>query len=59
MEKWVVSVLGGDRPGIVAQVASCLAEFGCNIEDCNQTILQTEFAAIFIVTAPERHTLAA
>ncbi len=59
MEKWVISVLGGDRPGIVAQVASCLAEFGCNIEDCNQTILQTEFAAIFIVTAPEHHTLAA
>lgn len=48
MNKFVLSVLGCDRPGIVAQVSSILTEHNCNIEDLTQTVLQTEFAAIFI-----------
>lgn len=53
MEKGVISVLGRDRPGIVAGVSRILLEKGCNVEDVTQTILQTEFAGIFIVTLPD------
>jgi len=48
----VVSVLGQDRPGIVATVSKILYSHGCNIEDLTQTILQTEFAAILLVDCP-------
>ncbi len=57
MQKFVLSVLGKDRPGIVAQVASALCSLGCNIEDCSQTILQTEFAGIFILSNREGRPL--
>jgi len=53
MEKVVISVLGGDRPGIVAAVSRVLYETGCNIEDVTQTILQTEFAGILIASIPD------
>jgi len=57
MEKLVLSVLGKDRPGIVASIASVLCSLGCNIEDCSQTILQTEFAGIFILSNRENRPL--
>jgi len=53
MCKIVVSVLGSDRPGIVAAVSGILFDQGCNIEDVTQTTLQAEFAGIFIATIPE------
>jgi len=53
MKKIVISVLGYDRPGIVAAVSKTLLENRCNIEDVSQTILQTEFAGIFIASMPE------
>ena len=53
MQKVVISVLGADRPGIVAAVSRVLYEHGCNIEDVNQTILQTEFAGIFVASTPK------
>jgi glycine cleavage system transcriptional repressor len=52
MNKVILSVLGHDRPGIVAAVANVLFEQNCNIENVSQTILQTEFAGSFIVTLP-------
>jgi len=52
MNKVILSVLGHDRPGIVAAVANALFEQNCNIENVSQTILQTEFAGSFIVTLP-------
>jgi glycine cleavage system transcriptional repressor len=57
MEKAVISILGKDRPGIVAAVSKILFENRCNIEDVNQTILQTEFAGIFIATLPKSLSL--
>lgn len=51
-KKVVISVLGFDRPGIVAAVTRALLENRCNIEDVNQTIMQTEFAGVFIATVP-------
>jgi len=52
MNKVILSVLGHDRPGIVAAVTNVLYEQSCNIENVSQTILQTEFAGSFIVTLP-------
>jgi glycine cleavage system transcriptional repressor len=52
MNKVILSVLGHDRPGIVAAVARVLFEQNCNIENVSQTILQTEFSGSFVVTLP-------
>jgi glycine cleavage system transcriptional repressor len=53
MKKIIISVLGHDRPGIIAAVSEVLFHTGCNIEDVSQTILQTEFAGVFIASVPE------
>jgi glycine cleavage system transcriptional repressor len=52
MNKVILSVLGHDRPGIVAAVANILFEGNCNIENVSQTILKTEFAGFFIISMP-------
>jgi glycine cleavage system transcriptional repressor len=52
MNKAILSVLGRDRPGIVAAVSRVLFDQNCNIENVSQTMLQTEFAGIFIVSLP-------
>lgn len=57
MDKVVISVLGQDRPGIIAAVSKILFENGCNIENVSQTILQTEFAGIFIALIPDNLTI--
>ena len=57
MSKVILSVLGHDRPGIVAAVANVLFEQNCNIENVSQTILQTEFSGSFIVKLPQDLTL--
>ncbi|MDA8138371.1 MAG: ACT domain-containing protein [Desulfobacteraceae bacterium] len=54
MKKFSISVLGQDRPGIIAAVTQVLFEQGFNIEDVSQTILQGEFSSIFIVAGPEK-----
>ena len=52
MNKVILSILGHDRPGIVAAVSKILFEQNCNIENVSQTTLQLEFAGIFIVSLP-------
>ncbi len=51
MKKIIISVLGKDRPGIIAAVTDVLFKQECNIENVSQTILQNEFSGIFIVSA--------
>ncbi len=53
MSKVIVSVVGHDRPGIIAAVSRALFLNGCNIEDVSQSILQTEFAGVFIASLPK------
>jgi glycine cleavage system transcriptional repressor len=53
MNKWVISVLGQDRPGIIARVSEALFKMDGNIENVSQTIVQSEFAGIFIVSTPQ------
>ncbi len=47
--KSVVTVMGIDRPGIIAKVSSCLFENGINILDINQTIMQNIFSMVMLV----------
>lgn len=53
MKKFIISVLGRDRPGIIAAVTRVLFEQDFNIEDVSQTILQGEFSGIFIASGPD------
>ncbi len=53
MKKQIITVIGADSPGILAAVSGIISESGGNIEDISQTILQDEFAGIFIITMPE------
>lgn len=54
MAKFSVSFLGRDCPGVVAATSQLFGEAQCNIEAMSQTMIWGEFAAIFIVAAPEK-----
>ena len=41
--KAIVTVIGKDRVGIIAEVSSQLAELNLNINDINQTVMQNDF----------------
>lgn len=45
----VVTVMGIDKPGIIAKVSTCLSECGVNILDINQTIMQDIFTMVMLV----------
>jgi ACT domain-containing protein len=49
----IVSVLGDDRVGIVAAVATTLAEAGANIEDIRQSIVGGIFSMTMLATIDE------
>lgn len=49
----IVTVLGTDRPGIVAAVAGCLSEHRANILDITQTILESTFTMTMVVELGE------
>lgn len=53
MHRMIISVLGEDRPGIIAAVTKVMFEQDFNIEDVSQTILQNQFSGIFIATGPK------
>jgi len=52
MKKAIISVIGYDRPGIIAIITKILFKQGCNIENVHQTILQSQFAGTFIASFP-------
>ena len=47
--KAIVTVIGKDKVGIIAEVSSLLAEKKVNILDISQTILQNYFTMIMLV----------
>ncbi len=47
--KAVITVLGKDRPGIIAKIATALYEREVNIDDISQTIMQGLFTMVMIV----------
>jgi glycine cleavage system transcriptional repressor len=49
---FAVSVIGRDRPGIVAAIADGLLDLDGNIEDSRMTILRGHFAMMLVVSLP-------
>ncbi len=47
--KAVVTVVGKDRVGIIAQVCSALAEYNVNVLDISQTVMQGYFTMMMVV----------
>ena len=47
--KAVVTVVGEDRVGIIAAVCTHLAEFGVNVLDISQTVMQGYFTMMMVV----------
>jgi glycine cleavage system transcriptional repressor len=48
-----VTVMGVDRPGIVASVTKVLFDAGCNLEDATSSILRGHFAMTLVVRVPD------
>jgi glycine cleavage system transcriptional repressor len=48
----VVTVIGHDRPGIIADVTEVLARLGLNLTDSSMTILRGHFAMTLICAGP-------
>lgn len=53
---FAVTIIGKDRPGIVADTAEVLYRLGCNVEDSSSTMLGGEYAMILIVSHPKPFT---
>lgn len=58
MPSFAVTVLGLDRPGIVAEVTEAIAELGGNLEDSSMTLLRGHFAMTLIAALDEGEALA-
>ena len=50
---YAVTVVGNDRPGIVAETTKVLYDLGCNLEDATSTILRGHFSMMLVVRVPE------
>ncbi|GGD09488.1 MULTISPECIES: ACT domain-containing protein [Pontibacillus] len=55
--KAVVSVIGKDQVGIIANVTNVLAEYKLNVLDISQTIVEEYFTMIMIIDVKEAHDL--
>jgi len=49
----VLSALGADRPGLVAEMTHYLAERGVNIEDSRMAVLGGEFGILVLISGSE------
>ena len=45
----IVTVLGADKPGIIAEISGCLYRYNINILDITQTILGGYFTMMMVV----------
>lgn len=48
----VLSALGPDRPGLVAEVTDYLSAHGANVEDSRMAVLGAEFGMMILVSGP-------
>ncbi len=53
MNEIAITVIGHDRPGIVADVAELLAGLGANLTDSTMTRLRGHFAMTLVCTGPD------
>ena len=49
----IVTVIGKDRVTIIADVTALLAQYGVNVLDISQTVLQEYFTMIMLVDASQ------
>ncbi|WP_433612423.1 glycine cleavage system protein R [Dactylosporangium sp. CA-139114] len=52
MNEYAVTVIGHDRPGIIADVAEILARLGLNLTDSTMTRLRGHFAMTLVCSGP-------
>lgn len=52
--KAIITVVGKDKAGIVAGVSAKIAEFGLNIDDISQTVLDDFFTMMALVSSDEK-----
>jgi ACT domain-containing protein len=57
--RFIITVIGSDRVGIVARITTVMANFNVNIVDISQTIMQGIFTMIMLAEAPGNFDLAA
>jgi glycine cleavage system transcriptional repressor len=52
MKRWIIlSAIGRDRPGLVAELARLIYDCDANLEDSRMTILGTDFAVILLASS--------
>ena len=54
MSLLAVTVIGHDRPGIIADVTGRLADLGINLEDSTMTLLRGHFAMTLVCAGDVR-----
>ncbi|KEY46532.1 hypothetical protein EH70_08650 [Streptococcus equinus] len=52
--KAIITVVGKDKAGIVAGVSAKIAEFGLNIDDISQTVLDDFFTMMAVVSSDKK-----
>ena len=57
--KAVITVIGKDKPGIIAAVSALMAKNNVNIEDISQTVLQGNFTMIMVCELGDKISVAA
>jgi glycine cleavage system transcriptional repressor len=58
MSQLAVTVIGPDRPGIIADVTGALAGVGANLEDSSMTLLRGHFAMMLVCAGPDSDAVA-
>jgi glycine cleavage system transcriptional repressor len=54
MRRWyILSAIGRDRPGLVADLAALVLDCNANLEDSRMTILGSDFAVILLCSSSE------
>jgi len=54
MRRWfILSAIGRDRPGLVAELAALVLESNANLEDSRMTILGSDFAVILLCSSSD------
>ena len=57
MQRWfILSAIGKDRPGLVAELARLVFDADANLEDSRMTILGTDFAVILLCSSTSDDT---
>ncbi len=57
MKHWfILSAIGSDRPGLVAELAQLVFDCDANLEDSRMTILGTDFAVILLCSSAVKDT---